>query len=188
MPHSPYYFLRGGVHISLLCPPSSCVCMCAVNAGGCVIDLLVQGWAPPALYCAWSQKTMQTKIYSLPVPTSPFLYTPISGLGMAGRRWKITSDTLTLSQRTAQTGNRTQVASVRGQNVTTRPPRLILVCTRKWYLKCYKNENSFEICHWTWSSKLSCKILRRYDQPFLRKVAIFGNFPDIPELKLSLLL
>ena len=41
MPHSPYYFFRGGVHISLLCPPSTCVCMCAVNAGGCVIDLFV---------------------------------------------------------------------------------------------------------------------------------------------------
>ena len=37
------------------------------------------------------------------------------------------------------------------------------------HLKCYKNEHSFEICHWAWSSKLSCKILRRYDQPFSRK-------------------
>ena len=27
----------------------------------------------------------------------------------------------------------------------------------------------FEICHWAWSSKLSCKISRRYDQPFSRK-------------------
>ena len=44
MPHNPYNF-RGGVHVSLLCPPSTCVCMCVVNAGGCVIDLLVQGWA-----------------------------------------------------------------------------------------------------------------------------------------------
>ena len=33
-------------------------------------------------------------------------------------------------------------------------------------LKCYKNEHSFEICHCAWSSKLSCKISRRYDQPF----------------------
>ena len=39
MPHSPYYFFRGGVHISLLCPPSTCVCMCAVNAGACVTYL-----------------------------------------------------------------------------------------------------------------------------------------------------
>ena len=38
-------FFRGGVHIPLLCPASTCVCVCAVNAGGCVIDLLVQGWA-----------------------------------------------------------------------------------------------------------------------------------------------
>ena len=36
-------------------------------------------------------------------------------------------------------------------------------------LKCYKNEHSFEICHWAWSSKLSCKISWRYDQPFSRK-------------------
>ena len=43
MPHSPYYFFRGGVHISLFCPPSTCVCMCAVNAGGCVIDLFCPG-------------------------------------------------------------------------------------------------------------------------------------------------
>ena len=28
---------------------------------------------------------------------------------------------------------------------------------------------SFEICYWGWSSKLSCKILRRYDQLFSRK-------------------
>ena len=57
-------------------------------------------------------------------------------------------------------------------------------------LKCYKNEHSFEICYWAWSSKLSCKISRRYDQPFSKKmtfeVAIFGSFPDIPERKLSL--
>ena len=42
---APTNFSRGGVHISLLCPSSTCVCMCALNAGGCVIDLLVQGWA-----------------------------------------------------------------------------------------------------------------------------------------------
>ena len=36
-------------------------------------------------------------------------------------------------------------------------------------LKCYKNEHSFEICHWAWSSKLSCKISRRYDQQLSRK-------------------
>ena len=27
------------------CSPSTCVCMCAVNAGGCDIDLLFHGWA-----------------------------------------------------------------------------------------------------------------------------------------------
>ena len=52
-------------------------------------------------------------------------------------------------------------------------------------LKCYKNEQSFEICHWAWSFKLSCKILRRYDQPFSRKwrlkllfLVIFRIFPN----------
>ena len=52
-------------------------------------------------------------------------------------------------------------------------------------LKCYKNKHSFEICHWTWSSKLSCKISRRYDQPFSRKwrlkllfLVIFRIFPN----------
>ena len=30
-------------------------------------------------------------------------------------------------------------------------------------------QHSFGICHWAWSSKLSCKISRRYDQPFSRK-------------------
>ena len=52
-------------------------------------------------------------------------------------------------------------------------------------LKCYKNEHSFEICHWAWSLKLSCKILRRYDQPFSRKwrlkllfLVIFRIFPN----------
>ena len=54
-----------------------------------------------------------------------------------------------------------------------------------YLLKCYKNEHSFEICHWTWSLKLSCKILRRYDQRFSRKwhlkllfLVIFRIFPN----------
>ena len=52
-------------------------------------------------------------------------------------------------------------------------------------LKCYKNEHSLEICHWAWSSKLSCKILLRYDQPFSRKwclkllfLVVFRIFPN----------
>ena len=51
--------------------------------------------------------------------------------------------------------------------------------------KCYKNEHIFEICHWTWSSKLSCKILRWYDLPISRKwrlklpfLVIFRIFPN----------
>ena len=54
-----------------------------------------------------------------------------------------------------------------------------------YYLKCYKNEHSFDICHWTWSSKFSCKISRRYDQPFSRKwrlkwlfLVVFRIFPN----------
>ena len=59
-----------------------------------------------------------------------------------------------------------------------------LLLTRK-NLKCYKNEYSFEICHWAWSSKLSGKILWRYDQPFSRKwrlklifLVVFQVFPN----------
>ena len=63
------------------------------------------------------------------------------------------------------------------------------VCiTIPWYtavLKCYKNEHSFQICHWAWCSKLSCKISRRYDQPFSRKwrlkllfLVLFRIFPN----------
>ena len=52
-------------------------------------------------------------------------------------------------------------------------------------LKSYKNEHSFELCHWAWSFKLSCKIPRRYDQPFSRKwrlkllfLVVFRIFPN----------
>ena len=75
MPHSPYYFFRGGVHISLFCPPSTCVCMCAVNAGGCVIDLFVQGWASTSsLLCLVTGNSANTD--NSPVPTSPFCIPP----------------------------------------------------------------------------------------------------------------
>ena len=73
MPHSPYYFFRGGVHISLLCPPSTCVCMCAVNAGGCVIDPFVQGWASTSsLLCLVTVNSANTD--NSPVPPVPFVY------------------------------------------------------------------------------------------------------------------
>ena len=44
--------------------------MCAVNAGGCLIDLLSRAGLPPALHCAWSQETIQTQTIcmSQPVP------------------------------------------------------------------------------------------------------------------------
>ena len=95
MPHSPYYFFRGGVHISLLCPPSTCVWMCAVNAGWCVIDLLVQGWTSTcSLLCLVTGNGANTD--NSPVSISPFCIPPYQAWGIAGRRWKITPDTLTL--------------------------------------------------------------------------------------------
>ena len=80
MPHSPYYFFRGGVHISLFCPPSTCVCMCAVNAGGCVIDLFVQGWASTSsLLCLVTGNNANTD--NSPVSTSPFCIPPYQAWG-----------------------------------------------------------------------------------------------------------
>ena len=80
-----FFSFRGGVHISLLCPPSTCVCMCALNAGGCVIDLLVQGWASTSsLLCLVTGNNANTD--NLPVPTSPFCIPPYLAWGMAGGR------------------------------------------------------------------------------------------------------
>ena len=120
-------FFRSEVHISLLCPPSTCACMCAVNAGGCVIDLFVQGCSSTSsLLCLVTGNGANTD--NSPVPTSPFCIPPYQAWRVAGGRWKITSDTLTLFRRTAPTGNRTQIASVIGQSVTTRPPlRLTII-------------------------------------------------------------
>ena len=85
MSHSPYYFFRGGVHISLLCPPSTCVCMCAVNAGGCVIDLFVQGWASTSsLLCLVTGNSANTD--NSPVPTCPFCIPPYQAWRVAGGR------------------------------------------------------------------------------------------------------
>ena len=58
-------------------------------------------------------------------------------------------------------------------------------------LKCCKNEHSFEISHWDWSSKLSwmqnfVAIQSAALEKMTFEVAIFCNFLDIPELKLSL--
>ena len=95
IPHNPYYFFRGGVHISPFCPPSTCVFMCAVNAGGCVIDLFVQGWATTrSLLCLVTGNNANTD-YS-PVSTSPFCIPPYPALTVAGGRRKINSDTITL--------------------------------------------------------------------------------------------
>ena len=71
--HSLYHFFRGGVHISLLCPPSTCVCMYVVSAGGCVIDLLVQGWASTSsLSCLVTGNSANTD--NSPAPPVPFVY------------------------------------------------------------------------------------------------------------------
>ena len=56
-------------------------------------------------------------------------------------------------------------------------------------LKCYKNEHSFVICHWAWSSIVMQNVAAmRSDvlEKMTFEVAIFGSFPDISELKLSL--
>ena len=60
-----------------------------------------------------------------------------------------------------------------------------------WYkahtcpLKCYKNEHSFEICHWAWLQNFAA-IRSAVPEKMTFEVAIFGNFPEITELKLSL--
>ena len=73
MPHNPYYFLRAELHFSLLFRPSTCVCMCAVNAGGCVIDLLVQDWASSSSLLCLVTGTMQTQIIHRSPPV-PYVY------------------------------------------------------------------------------------------------------------------
>ena len=91
MPHSLYYFIvRGGVHISLLCPPSTCLCMCAVNAGGCVIDLFVHGWtSTSSLLCLVTGNSANTD--NSPVTTSPFCIPPYQACVSAGNIWKFLS-------------------------------------------------------------------------------------------------
>ena len=64
---------RGGVHDSLMPSLHLCMHVCAVNAGGCVIDLLSRAGLPPALYCAWSQETIQPQIIR-PSPPVPYVY------------------------------------------------------------------------------------------------------------------
>ena len=54
--------------------------------------------------------------------------------------------------------------------------RLEVWSTFEKTFKCYKNEHSFEIWHWAWSSPLSCKISRRYDQPFSKKWRLKWTF------------
>ena len=118
MPHTPTIFL-GAEYISpcFALPPLAYTCMCAVNAGGCVIDLFVQGWASTSsLLCSVTGNNANTD--NSPVSTSPFWIPPYQAWRVAGRRWKITSDTFTLFQWTAPTGNRTRVTSVIAQSVT----------------------------------------------------------------------
>ena len=140
--HSPYYFFFGGgggrVHISLLCPPSTCACMSAVNAWGCVIDLLVHGCHQ--LFVSGHRKQCKPNNSSVSIKSLLFIF--------------FTSDTPTLFRRTIFTTSRfcvllfatqtvsqsktqsldvmkmstnrpdqdgTRVASVIGHSVTTRP-------------------------------------------------------------------
>ena len=83
IPHSPYYFL-GAEYICPCCalPPLVYACVRLMLKGLKLICLSRAG-LPPALYCAWSQETMQTQIIC-PSPQVPFVY-PVSGLG-DGRR------------------------------------------------------------------------------------------------------
>ena len=111
--------------------------MCAVNAGGCVIDLFVQGWASTSsLLCLVTGNNASTDNSS--VSTSPFCIPPYQAWRVAGGRWKITSETLTLFRRTALTGNRTRVASVIGHSVTTRLPR-------RWSSLCRWNKTFYSV-------------------------------------------
>ena len=62
--------------------------MCAVNAGGCVIDLFVQGWASTSsLLCLVTGNSANTD--NSPVPTSPFCIPPYQAWRVAGGRWNI---------------------------------------------------------------------------------------------------
>ena len=116
MPSSPYYFFKGGVHISLLFPPSTCVCMCAVNAGRCVIDLFVQGWTSTScLLCLVTGNSANTD--NSPVPTSPFCTNVYPRIWLGGLQAGDEKSPLTLFRRTARPGIEPQVASVIGQIV-----------------------------------------------------------------------
>ena len=115
---APTNFFMGGVYISLLCPSSTCVCICAVSVRGYVIDLPVQGWASTSsLLCLVTGNNVNTD--NLHCPPVSLIY-PVFGMGDCRREIKNTSDTLTLFRQTVPIGNRTQVASVIGH----RPSRL----------------------------------------------------------------
>ena len=64
------------------------MCMCTVNAGGCVINLLVQGWASTSsLLCLVTGNDANTD--NSPVPTSPiYKCTPVSAMGDGRREMK----------------------------------------------------------------------------------------------------
>ena len=57
--------------------------------------------------------------------------------------------------------------------------------SRKWLRRHARRMNTVLKCHWAWSSKLSCKLSRRYDQSFSSKwrlkllfLVIFRIFPN----------
>ena len=109
----------------MLCPLFTCVCMCAVNSGGCVIDLLVQGWASTsALLCLVTGNNANTD--NSPVPSSPFCIPPYLSLGDGRREMKNHLRYSHTFPTNRPTGNRTLVGSVISKSVTTRPPAIKL--------------------------------------------------------------
>ena len=111
----------GGVHDSL-CPPSTCACMCAVNAGGCKIDLLDQGWASTSsLLCLVTGNNANTDNSSSAVP---FVYPRIRLRGWQALDEKSPQILSNFSDeppdRESNPGR-----SVLGKSVTIRPPRRV---------------------------------------------------------------
>ena len=117
MPHS-HYFFRGGLHISLLCPPITCVCMCA---GGYVTSLLVQDSVSTRfLLCLVTGNNANTD--NSPISTSPLLYSSVSGMGDGRREIQIYLRYSHTFPTNRPTRNRARIASMIGQSITTRPP------------------------------------------------------------------
>ena len=78
--HSPY-FLRGRVHISLLCPPSSLYACVWVYVWGCVIWSACPGLGFHQFFIVPGHRE-HVNTDDPHVPTSPFWYTPYLAWGL----------------------------------------------------------------------------------------------------------